>query len=204
MARCRALPPEGSGDAHRIRGADFTFVALVPIPIDRTRASAPRRTARRIKVGGAADDTETVRSRSHHRGLHRGFSSGVRMTLQPRKPTIAIVDDEVAIRSAMTRFFERRGWRCLQASDGEEALVLLFGDAAAEIDVVLCDVRLPGMSGLELFDRATRERPAVAERFVLASGDTEGMEVACPVLAKPYPLAELAKVADSIAGRSAA
>ena len=122
----------------------------------------------------------------------------------PRQPTIIIVDDELAIRSAMTRFFERRGWRCLQASCGAEAADLLFGDAAAEVDVVLCDVRLPDTTGVELLRRASAEFPRVAERFVLATGDDEGLSVPCPVLAKPFPLAEVASVADAILQRNKA
>lgn len=122
-----------------------------------------------------------------------------------RQPTIVVVDDEVAIRNAMKRFFERRGWRCLQAADGMEAEEILFGSAHAnDFDVVLCDLRLPHKSGLELFQRAEAERPDVAGRFVLSSGDTDGVTVACPVLAKPYPLAEIASMADAILSRNVA
>lgn len=120
------------------------------------------------------------------------------MTGVERKPTIVIVDDEAPIRSAMTRFFERRGWRCLQAADGAEAAAILFRETPEQIDVVLCDVRLPDTTGVELFQRAAAEFPNVAGRFVLATGDGDGVNVSCPVLAKPFPLAELASVADRI------
>jgi len=122
-----------------------------------------------------------------------------------RKPTIVIVDDEVAIRNAMSRFFERRGWTCILAADGTEAERVLFGGTApCDFDVVLCDLRLPGTSGLELFARATAERPDVAQRFVLSSGDTDGVTAACPVLAKPFPLADVASMADLILSRNKA
>ncbi len=120
----------------------------------------------------------------------------------PGPPTILVIDDEVAIRHAMKRFFERRGWRCLEAADGAAAEAMLFGDAAPEgFDVVLCDLRLPVKSGLELFERAVAERPDVAARFLLSSGDTEGVDVSCPVLAKPFPLADVAGLADAIVAR---
>ncbi len=120
-------------------------------------------------------------------------------------PTILVIDDEAAIRSALVRFFERRGWRCLQAADGGEAEALLFaGVAPCAYDVVLCDLRLPVKSGLELFHRALEERPDVAERFVLSSGDADGVIVQCPVLAKPFPLAEVASMADAILSRNKA
>jgi len=119
--------------------------------------------------------------------------------LATRKPTIVVVDDEPAIRNAMTRFFERRGWRCIQVADGEAAEVVLFATGSAiDFDVVLCDVQLPLKSGLELFHRAECERPDVAGRFVLSSGDIEGVVASCPVLAKPFPLAEVASMADAI------
>lgn len=120
------------------------------------------------------------------------------------RPVIVIVDDEAPIRNAMSRFFERRGWCCIQAADGAEAEAVLFGAASADIDVVLCDVRLPFTSGLELFRRAQIERPALARCFVLSSGDLDGVDVACPVLAKPFPLAEVASLADAILSRNKA
>jgi DNA-binding response OmpR family regulator len=117
----------------------------------------------------------------------------------PRPPTIVVVDDEPAIRSAMTRYFERRGWRCIQVADGEAAELVLFpADGSCAFDVVLCDLQLPLKSGLELYHRAQAERPDVADRFVLSSGDTEGLVVNCPVLAKPFPLAEVASMAEAI------
>ncbi len=122
-----------------------------------------------------------------------------------RQPTIVVIDDEPAIRQAMTRFFERRGWRCIAIADGAAAATVLFTlDGSCEFDVVLCDLRLPHTSGLELFHRAECERPDVAERFVLSSGDTHGVSVTCPVLAKPFPLSEVAEMADSILRRNLA
>lgn len=119
--------------------------------------------------------------------------------ITPRKPTIVVVDDEPAIRSAMTRFFERRGWRCIAVADGEAAELVLFAPGTViDFDVVLCDVQLPLKSGLDLFRRAKSERPDVADRFLLSSGDIEGVVATCPILAKPFPLAEVASMADAI------
>jgi len=122
-----------------------------------------------------------------------------------RKPTIVVIDDEPAIRNAMKRFFERRGWRCIAAADGAEAELVLFPfGERCEVDVVLCDVRLPFKSGLELFARAANERPELTGRWVLSSGDAEGVSVGCPVLAKPFPLSEVASMADAILSRNLA
>jgi DNA-binding response OmpR family regulator len=116
-----------------------------------------------------------------------------------RPPTIVVVDDEPAVRNAMSRFFERRGWHCIQVADGAAAEQVLFAaDSASDFDVVLCDLQLPLRSGLELYHRAELERPEIADRFVLSSGDTEGVVTKCPVLAKPFPLAEVASMADAI------
>lgn len=115
-----------------------------------------------------------------------------------RKPTIVVVDDEVSIRSTMARFFERQGWQCVQFPDGLSAEQALFDGEAFDVDVVLCDLRMPKRSGLELYQRAAAERPDLAARFVLSTGDINGIEVQCPLLAKPYPLSEVSEIAERI------
>lgn len=105
----------------------------------------------------------------------------------------------------MARFFERRGWRCISIADGAAAEGVLFSlDGECAFDVVLCDLRLPYKSGLDLYQRASTERPDVASRFVLVSGDADGVQVACPILWKPFPLCDVAVVADAILSRNLA
>ncbi|MDB4881858.1 MAG: response regulator receiver [Gemmatimonadetes bacterium] len=116
--------------------------------------------------------------------------------------TVLIVDDERVVRSVMRRFLERSGWLVLEAETAEQALVLL-GRQATPIDLVLCDLNLPGLSGSALCGRITTLRPELASRLVLTSGDPDAAacELAreslhCPVLEKPFSLMDLERIVD--------
>ncbi len=131
--------------------------------------------------------------------------------LPARRPSFLIVDDEDSIRHALRRYFERRGWVVDEAADGTEALVKVSRpDAALLYDVILCDLRMPGLSGRELYERLQATAPKLAARLVLSTGDSSGEDVseflstvAVPVLEKPFELTELERLADAIRGRSA-
>src|SRR5580693_6781524 len=64
--------------------------------------------------------------------------------------SILVVDDNEANRDALSRRLERRGYAVTTASDGVRALAQLSQDG---FDLVLLDVMMPGMSGLEVLER---------------------------------------------------
>jgi two-component system response regulator AtoC len=65
--------------------------------------------------------------------------------------SVLVIDDEAAIRTVLTAFISRAGYTVEQASSGDEALQrLLKGD----IDVAVCDVSMPGMSGIDVIRQA--------------------------------------------------
>ena len=69
-------------------------------------------------------------------------------SLSADAPGLLIVDDEEPIRRALTRFFQRRGWRVDEALDGLEGLALLSApEAASRYVAVLRDLRMPGLDG---------------------------------------------------------
>jgi len=117
-----------------------------------------------------------------------------------RPPHLLLVDDEPAIRLALQRFLQRRGWTVESCVSGVEAYArLLRDDAEDDIDAVLCDVKMPNMSGIELYRALERERPQFLDRLVLATGDVASADVAafladvrCPILEKPFALSVLA------------
>ena len=117
----------------------------------------------------------------------------------PVAPRALLVDDEPVIRQALRRFFVRMGWEVDEAEDGNEALRLLLGDVpAAEYAVIISDLRMPGVSGIELHARLEAARPELLARLILSTGDSVAAEAAeflrrshCPVLNKPFELAEL-------------
>ena len=106
-----------------------------------------------------------------------------------------IVDDEEAVRRPMAKFLARRGARVNEAADGEEALAWL---GAQDVDLILVDLRMPRMTGVELYDKLEQARPGLAARVMFLSGDvsqlSEPGNTPVPrerVLVKPLELGEL-------------
>src|SRR6058998_3159691 len=81
---------------------------------------------------------------------------------------VLIVDDEEAVRRPMARFLGRRGAQVDEAPDGAEALARL---GAQQPDVILVDLRMPRMSGVELYEQLEETRPELAARVLFLSGD---------------------------------
>lgn len=108
---------------------------------------------------------------------------------------ILVVDDEADIRRSISRFLLRTGWAVDLADSGTEALRLL---GEHQFDVVLCDLRMPGMSGHELFRHLQATRSPAVERLVFMTGDVLSPEASRfleaagrPVLSKPFALRDL-------------
>lgn len=118
-----------------------------------------------------------------------------------------LVEDEEPVRMAVRRFLERRGWLVDEARDGRAALAaLLLGEAAgADYDAVICDLRLPGISGIAVYERMEAERPEVALRMILVTGDARAADVTAlrdrvgaRLLEKPFELSVLGTVLDRL------
>ena len=115
------------------------------------------------------------------------------------------MDDEISIRTAMRRYFARRGWKVSEAPDGATAQRLLDPSASNDFDVVLCDLRMPRFSGSDLYRWLGRHRPEMVDRLVFSSGDVRSPEAAIfleraqrPVLPKPFDLGELGRIVDEV------
>lgn len=106
---------------------------------------------------------------------------------------VLVVDDEPAITVALAKKLRREGYECTTASSGEEALRRLSTD---ELDLVVTDVRMPGMSGIELLQEIKRRDPDIQVIMMTAYTDV-GFAVealrhkADDYLLKPFNLAEL-------------
>jgi CheY-like chemotaxis protein len=109
---------------------------------------------------------------------------------------ILIVDDEVEVREILAETLEDFGYVVATAASGEEALPTLLGDRG--IALVITDVRMPGMSGLELADEIRRQRPEV--KVVLISGYFLPQVVPQRFLKKPFHMKDLASIVRSELG----
>jgi PAS domain S-box-containing protein len=124
--------------------------------------------------------------------------SAAQMAVDPANPPRAlIIDDEPSIRSALRRFFTRRGWQVDEAEDGAEGLSAIL---AAKFDyaAVISDLKMPGCSGVELHDHVAAVAPELLDRIIFSTGDVASKEAAefvqrtrCTVLQKPFELRAL-------------
>ena len=78
--------------------------------------------------------------------------------------TLLVVEDEPGIRNLMQMTLEQAGYRVITAADGSEALELARGER--EIDLLITDVVMPRMGGIELRDRLREMRPSLRVLFV--------------------------------------
>lgn len=124
-----------------------------------------------------------------------------------------VIDDEGAVRGVLRRYLSRRGWMVEEAPDGGAALEQLRGrDDVAHgeaFDVIICDLRMPALSGQELHAWALRHRPDLVNRLVFSSGDVQEEAAATfleqcgrPVLAKPFELSRLEAILASVVRQS--
>ena len=114
---------------------------------------------------------------------------------------ILIVDDEASILGFLTRYFTSRGHAVVAAHDGAHALRIA---AQAAFDVIVCDLRMPGLDGIEVIRRMRALPTCAGARYVVSTGDRsslasrrgiEGLDVAA-ILEKPYAIDELRRAVD--------
>ncbi len=117
--------------------------------------------------------------------------------------TVLVADDNEVAQRLCRRVLEKAGHKVLTASDGQEAVNIALGPAGAP-DMILMDVAMPGMDGLEAMRQIKAQKPGLAiviasahsmasdrERFLAAGADE--------VLSKPFKLTDLTSVVDRLA-----
>jgi PAS domain S-box-containing protein len=112
-------------------------------------------------------------------------------TAGPEKATILLVDDDALIAMSTVDMLEDLGHAVLEANSGAEALALL--ESGSEIDLMITDYSMPGMTGGQLAKAALALRPNLP--IVLATGYADlppGAGIDLPRLGKPYTQDQLA------------
>ncbi len=118
----------------------------------------------------------------------------ISMPLTSQNTNILIVDDEDGVRDSMNEFIQMAGYNSIMASDAEEALALLK-KISSDIQVVITDIMLPGMGGLELTKLIKRDFDSDVIVMTGYSGDYSYEEAinmgASDFVIKPVRLEEL-------------
>jgi DNA-binding response OmpR family regulator len=122
-----------------------------------------------------------------------------------RPPRLFVIDDEPSIRAAISRFLTRRTWNVEEAEDGRAALDVLLRSEPNRYDVVMCDLRMPHVSGVELYRELLAKRPDLVRRLLFSTGDVVSSDAATflaesgrPVIEKPFELARLEELLNQI------
>jgi two-component system NtrC family sensor kinase len=115
---------------------------------------------------------------------------------------VLVVDDEEAVRSVLERVLTSFGFRVTTVASAEEARDLFQKDS---FDIVLCDLRMPGLGGPGLYDWVSARDPQLVKRMVFCTGDTVSQEARefirrtkCRVVSKPFNVSRLAQTLSEI------
>jgi DNA-binding NtrC family response regulator len=108
--------------------------------------------------------------------------------LAPRTQRIAVVDDEPVIRSLLERLLKIAGYETASYADGETALEACQKES---FDLLITDLRMPGIDGFELIENLKFSRPAMPVIILTAHGDIDtAIEAlrrrACDFITKPF------------------
>ena len=115
------------------------------------------------------------------------------MSGRSERKTVLIVDDEVLVRMVGADMMTDLGFEVLEADSGEAALRII--ENRPDIDLLLTDIRMPGMDGVELVDRALVLRPDLKVIYVSGYTAPHG-RLDAPLLDKPFNPGELEQVVN--------
>lgn len=111
--------------------------------------------------------------------------------------TVLLVEDEHAVRMFGARALKNKGYKVLEASNGEEALEVINNGSNQKIDLIISDVVMPGMDGHTLVQLVRHEMPDI--KIILMSGYSEEVfadhverDLGIHFLTKPFSLKDLA------------
>jgi CheY-like chemotaxis protein len=127
----------------------------------------------------------------------------------PIRPKALIIDDEAVLRRALSMLLQRIEWTVDEAPDGAAALAMLSTSANHMYDVILVDVRMPVVNGLEFCSRVIADLPSAQNALVLCSASLDDSDVSefvskngIRTLRKPFSVPAL--MAALVAARSRA
>ncbi len=119
-------------------------------------------------------------------------------------PVILVVDDEEGLREGLSGLLEDEGYRVLCASTGEQAFEIV---RQTHVDLVLTDMKMPGMNGIELLKKVRAIRQEIGVIILTGFGEIESyIEAmnfgAMEYVSKPFKVNELKFIVQKILNRS--
>jgi signal transduction histidine kinase/CheY-like chemotaxis protein len=122
----------------------------------------------------------------------------------PRRRTALVVDDEESNAALVRRVLAAAGYEVDSTTLSRRALFMIERTA---YDAVIADVKMPELSGQELYGRACQIRPEMARRFIFITGDIDGQDTRefldrsrCSYFMKPFNLERLTAAVDQLTG----
>jgi CheY-like chemotaxis protein len=137
--------------------------------------------------------------------LHAAIPPAISVVRSTRRAKILVIDDEPAVATTLSRLLGEEH-DVVVATDGQHALECLERQS---FDVVLCDLLMPEMSGMELYEELRRRNPAQAERVAFMSGGAFTPRAASflaqvqnPRIEKPFDLLAVLGLVARITGQA--
>ena len=129
---------------------------------------------------------------------------GDEIEVTARRRKALVVDDEESNAALVRRVLAGAGYDVESTTLSRRALVMIERTA---YDAVICDVKMPELSGQELYGRVCQIRPEMARRFIFVTGDIDGQdtrefldETRCSYFMKPFNLERLTGAVDMLTG----
>ena len=106
------------------------------------------------------------------------------------KPRILVVDDELVVQQFLSAILTEAGYEVETADNGSDASEKL---ESKRYSVILLDIKMPGMSGIQLYEQIQKMVQSLAKRVVFITGDVMGTDTwrflrktEVPYLTKPF------------------
>jgi CheY-like chemotaxis protein/anti-sigma regulatory factor (Ser/Thr protein kinase) len=129
------------------------------------------------------------------------------LAAESTKRTALVVDDEPNVLALLKMIMTRNGYEVVTASNGQQALERI---AVRSYDVILSDMRMPGMDGRKFFETVKKQNPALAHRIVFVTGDTVSPdtqeffeETGNRWLSKPFRIAQITDTVNEVLKKQA-
>jgi CheY-like chemotaxis protein len=128
---------------------------------------------------------------------HYGGWQLVGFMVPPEVFKILVVDDSAVIRTLIRKKLQQAGFVVVEAGDGVEALDRITDDVA----VIVSDITMPGMNGLEMVERIRRTRPNLPVILITGHTELESKLHGFRLLRKPFDLGDLLREVQGAVAR---